>query len=99
MPVFANQQWTRFNGERVSAGRGYYQDIYYIDSQSRSRSGPNTYRVNARVEGEGEPQIYGLDVNCRSMKVRWLQYGASDPWSDASGTNVVATIARWVCNI
>ena len=99
MPVFANQQWTRFNGERVWGGRGYYQDIYYIDFQSRRKIAANSYRVNARVEGEGDPQIYGLDVNCRSMKVRWLQNGVSNPWSDASGADVVATIARRVCNI
>lgn len=97
MPVVAQQQWTRFKGEPVWAGRGYYQVFYYIDFASPRRIGANTYAVRACIEGEGEPQVHGFEVNCSEMKSRWLDKSGSNPWMTAKSGDVLAAIAVRIC--
>jgi hypothetical protein len=97
LPVIAQQQWTRFKGEPVWAGRGYYQDFYYIHFASRRRTGANTYAVRARIEGEGDPQVHGFEVNCSAMKSRWLDKVATNPWMTVKSGDVLSAIAVRIC--
>ena len=97
MPVIAQQQWTRFKGEPVWAGRGYYQDFYYIDFASRRRTSANTYAVRARIEGEGDPQVHGFEVNCSAMKSRWLDKVATNPWMTVKSGDALSAIAVRIC--
>ena len=97
MPVVAQQQWTRFEGKPMWAGRGYYQDIYYINFASRRRTSTNTYAVRARIEGEGDPQVHGFEVNCSEMKSRWLDNAGTNPWMTVQSGDVLSVIALRIC--
>jgi len=97
MPVIAQQQWTRFKGEPVWVGRGYLQDFYYINFTSRLRTGSNTYTVRAYIEGEGEPQVHGFEVNCSAMKSRWLDKIGANPWMTVKSGDVLSAIAVRIC--